>query len=508
VLTDRDDSTATPSTNGDVRRRRLILGLGTSDPAARRKTTLAIGLAAVVVAAAVGWLAGRQIRSPAEEAARTAPPAASLIPAEVQRLTLSSDVVTRGTVRFGSPRAVSVPASALKPGTSIVTSAPVKGAELREGDVSLTLSGRPVFVLKGAQPAYRDLVPGTSGADVRQLQEALGRLGFDPGTRSGFFGQATAAAVAKWYEAAGWSPYASTDEQLQALHAAEADVFAAQADLVTAQEGVTAARRDAAQARTTAESFSGPKPADVTATEWHRQEAAAKWDAKLAEEAVATARRGEDVAHNRVASARRLTRQLTEKLGVQVPADEVLFFPNFPLRVDDTTVVNGDEVGGPVMTVSNSQLAVEGSLSADDAKYVRVGALVAIDDVDLNVHGRGMVVQIADKPGTNGVDPDRYFVSVVPGPEVTPALAGASVVLTITVRDTGGDVLAVPVTAVSVAGDGSSRVQVDEGAGRTRYVKVKLGLSAKGMVAVEPIGGRLAEGESVVVGTTGVEAKK
>ena len=45
---------------------------------------------------------------------RTAPPEPSLITATVERTTLTSDVVTRGTVRFGLPQVVSLPTSALK----------------------------------------------------------------------------------------------------------------------------------------------------------------------------------------------------------------------------------------------------------------------------------------------------------------------------------------------------------------------------------------------------------
>ena len=132
----------------------------------------------------VGRAAGpsvKHIRSPAEVAARTAPPPLSLITAPVERRTLASDVVTRGTVRFGTPQTVTLPTSALKPGSRVVTVPPVKGATLAEGDVAMVVSGRPVLVLEGAQPAYRDSVPGTVGDDVRQLEEALARLGFDPG---------------------------------------------------------------------------------------------------------------------------------------------------------------------------------------------------------------------------------------------------------------------------------------------------------------------------------------
>lgn len=75
----------------------------------RRNTTVGIGLAIVVLGSSgAGVAAGRQIRSPAEIAARTAPPVPSLIPVPVEKRTLSSDVVARGTVRYGAPRPVSL----------------------------------------------------------------------------------------------------------------------------------------------------------------------------------------------------------------------------------------------------------------------------------------------------------------------------------------------------------------------------------------------------------------
>jgi hypothetical protein len=62
-------------------------------------------------------------------------------------------------------------------------------------------------------------------------------------------------------------------------------------------------------------------------------------------------------------------------------------------------------------------------------------------------------------------------------------------------------VLAVPVAGVSVAGDGSSRVEVEQQGGGTRTVAVTPGLAANGLVAVEPVRGGLSPGDRVIVGT-------
>ena len=81
------------------------------------------------------------------------------------------------------------------------------------------------------------------------------------------------------------------------------------------------------------------------------------------------------------------------------------------------------------------------------------------------------------------------------------ALVGASVKLTIAVKSTKGLVLAVPANALSVGGDGDSRVQVRRG-GRTTLVKVVPGLAAQGLVEVRPAGSAaLAPGDLVIVGS-------
>jgi hypothetical protein len=59
------------------------------------------------------------------------------------------------------------------------------------------------------------------------------------------------------------------------------------------------------------------------------------------------------------------------------------------------------------------------------------------------------------------------------------------------------------VSALSVGGDGSSRVQVRR-AGRTSLVSVVPGLAAEGSVEIRPAPGeRLAEGDLVIVGANG-----
>jgi hypothetical protein len=86
-------------------------------------------------------------------------------------------------------------------------------------------------------------------------------------------------------------------------------------------------------------------------------------------------------------------------------------------------------------------------------------------------------------------------------PRSAPAqLVGASVKLTIAVKSTDEAVLTVPVTALTVGADGSSRIQIQRDGGRSEYVSVEPGLAAQGLVEVRPVRGALKAGDLVVVG--------
>jgi hypothetical protein len=195
------------------------------------------------------WYMGSRIQSPAEVAARTAAPEPSAILVPVESRVLTSDVVTRGTVRFGLPQPISIAPSTVKGGIGLISSLPRPNTGFGEGEVILSASGRPVFVLRGATPAFRDMSPGTSGGDVRQLEEALARLGFDPGTVDGIYDQRTSDAVERFYKNAGWEPFGPTREQRAAILALERDWsdaargrLAAEATRETAVRTVAAAR--------------------------------------------------------------------------------------------------------------------------------------------------------------------------------------------------------------------------------------------------------------------------
>ena len=151
----------------------------------KRFSTLFLFLVLVVVFAAGSWVAGLSIQSPAEMAARTAPPTPSPILVPVEQRVLASAVVTRGTARFGLPQSIAIVPSALKPKAAVITMLPARNAPVNEGMCCSARRRRPVFVLQGKIPAYRDLIPGNSGEDVLQLERGLERLGLATGAVDG-----------------------------------------------------------------------------------------------------------------------------------------------------------------------------------------------------------------------------------------------------------------------------------------------------------------------------------
>ena len=167
----------------------------------------------------------------------------------VEDRTLSSDVVTRGTGRFGSPRKLSVAASALKANPGFVTDVPVVGTEFVEGDVMMTASGRPLILLVGDQPLARDLGPGMSGDDVAQLEDALPAPRIRSGSADGVYDDATEEAVTAWYDANGFSEFTATEDQLAAIRTREAELTTARLEILNADDSVEIADAALASAR-------------------------------------------------------------------------------------------------------------------------------------------------------------------------------------------------------------------------------------------------------------------
>jgi multidrug efflux pump subunit AcrA (membrane-fusion protein) len=208
----------------------------------RRNLLLGGVIAAVVVAAGLGWFFGSRIRSPAEVAADASAPEPSNITVEVVSQVLSADVITRGDIVYDEPVAVVLSGSfAETPEKLVVTQAVEVNAELAEGDMAVEVVGRPVFLLVGEIPMYRDLRPGASGDDVLQVEESLARLGFFSATPDSTWDQTTSSAVAEWYQDAGYRPNGVSEADEASLRSARDRVRAGQAALADSEAALRGA---------------------------------------------------------------------------------------------------------------------------------------------------------------------------------------------------------------------------------------------------------------------------
>lgn len=425
---------------------------------AKKEQTLALVMLFVVLLAGASWLIGRQIQSPAEAAARTAPPAPSPILVPVEERLLTSNVITRGTARYSLPQSISLAPSPLKGEVGIITTLPAAGDQLTEGDVLFTTSGRPVFLLQGSIPMYRDLYPGLSGEDVRQLEAALQRLSFAPGPVDGVFDEKTAAAILELYKASGYSPFTSSVDHLRNFQALEEDLTKAIREKAAAENTLSRAMNKT----------------DETAVR------EAEWQSFLVE------RLTQEVA---------VARALVES---PLPMDEIVYLPNLPVRVEEISVEIGKIASGPILVVTNNQLAIDSSLPLSESRLIKEGFPVTIDEPELGIDTTGTVAWVAETPGTNGVDSYHTYFEVLVDDTPTP-LEGYSLRLTIPVKSTGHAVMVVPISALFLAPDGTSRVQVENN-GTIESITVEPGLSADGFVEIIPIAGELAPGQMVLIG--------
>ncbi|MBK3577087.1 peptidoglycan-binding protein [Streptomyces sp. MBT65] len=452
-----------------------------------------------------GWFAGTQVQSPADAAAAHTAPKAGPVTVAVVRQSLTASVVATGSVEFASPRPLS-PAGPVGTGASTgtdgegaeqrVTKAPVAGTKIKEGDVLMTVNGRPVFALGGSVPMYRALGPGSSGDDVTQLQKALTRLGFAPGAISGTYGQGTATAVSDWYRSKGYDAQEPSPADQQQLGVLEQAVSAAQEALLTTNS--------------TSPSTGSASPGPQSGTEQQIHEIQVK-----------SARKALDLANDALSGFK-------AAYGTKVPAGEVVFLPTLPARLDKVSVKTGDTPSGQIGTVTSSDVVVQAAVPGTDARLLRHGMTARLTTAD-GKSATGTVEVVGEESGSQSATDSSATDSSATGPATTDGtsstsdattsdstaavqvritvpdpgpLAGeaeAAVKVTIEVGASDGKVLTVPMAAIHTSSDGRARVQVAHGDTVTD-VHVTVGLSAAGIVEVKPAEGTLTAGERVVVG--------
>ncbi|MFG2880469.1 peptidoglycan-binding protein [Streptomyces sp. NPDC048337] len=520
-----DDQKAVPESGGLRRGRRVVIGV----------------VGGAVLMAVGGLLATAVVKSPAQVAAETGPPAQGPLTAEVERRVLAQKVVMRGTVVADQSVDVAPqPRGGEGAGTPVVTKLPLKaGDAVAAGQLLAEVSGRPVFTLKGTLPVYRDLKPGATGDDVAQLQQALRELGHGTGSdRSGFFGPGTKAALAARYRAIGYDPLPAVADGGEALKAAREAVRSAEWALEDATAdaqnshgggqattagtaGGTAAAAGAGATASPGSTASGGKPGAAAADGGAGGKSAggSAGGAGDSGRSLTRARQALDDARAKLTAAETAD-------GPMLPASETVFLGAFPARVSAVGGRVGGPVSGSVLTLSAGELVVEAYLKEDKKQLLRAGMSVVVSSEVAGTDARGKVALVATERSTgqssgqqNGQQGGQsgqgessqgkgggadlgYRMVVHPDQPLPAAFAGQDVRLTIESAATDGEALVVPVTAVSASPDGQTLVTAVSADGTQRRIPVRTGTSGDGYVAVVPLrGGELAPGARVVIGT-------
>lgn len=415
----------------------------------------AVAIAVAAVATVASGAVALQARTPGEVAARSAAPAASTITVPVERRRLARQAVLECSLTSRMQVAVR-PMTGADGSPAVVTAlSRANGERVVEGDTVIELAARPVFVMRGELPSFRELRPGAEGADVRQLQSALHRLGFFDAAVDGAYGPSTSDAVIEFYEQQGYTPaYTSTDAPIR-LREAQRAVTEAAAALDRAQHATD--RREARQELT---------------------------DTRLA-----------------------LT-DLTATEGAVVPLGEVMFMTSSWARVKSPALELGD-------TLATSQMFLTGGKQALSCPLMEItgfdtGMQASVTTPSGNTL-RATIVDLSDNStatteGEEGTSTDSILTSAAAEPtallstkrtlKATGAQDGYVAVVDLERAESVG--LVVPVTALWSRPGGSTVVKV-LGQDKTDEVAVSVVMEADGLVQITAAQDGLEAGDQVVV---------
>jgi len=534
----------------------------------RKRLFLAV-VAVAVAFGAGGYLLGQQLQSPEDARAVVAAPEPSLITSPVKSTALSNDVVVRGDAEFEGAVDLVLDA-ALGDGASRVVTGRVPAIDtlVNEGDVVIEVSGRPVFVLEGDLPTFREFKPGLEGDDVLQLETALARLGHLTVEPDRLYGSATEDAIAAMYESVGYEARAESEGEEAQIKAAEQAVESSRTALADANDALSdlleppsaAQRESEAQQRRQllnqieraeealdeiradrpsnqllqaidnlqkADLLGDPDAIDQANQAVQAAQQAEEQQLEQAQDALDNAREaltdadalkaaqdsdGTDTsnaskqiadAEERLADAEAELAELDEDIGVRLAVAEVVFLPSLPRTVTSIDVERGDFVNGAVMRISGTKVRITTGISDSTRPLLEVGQRVVIDSDQLDIEVEGEITELADRKGTKGAADTRYYMLVTPtGDYNVSEMVGVNFRLQIPLERSEGEVLAVPLAALSAGADGASRVEVLRSDGETELVPVEVGLQDKNQSLVEiiPIGGNISSGDMVVIG--------
>ena len=353
----------------------------------------------------------------------------------------------------------------------IVTESVAAGDSIEQGDVLYRVDGEPVFVLYGDTPAYRtmrELSETMTGEDVRQLEEALVALGYDPDGIAAVdeeFTDYTETMVERWQEDVG----------------VEVDGQVTLGDIIF----IPQAAEVLSVSIEVGQSVNPGQPVAIIATGADLQGA----DVLQLEEAlVALGYAGPVVDGTWDSGTKEAVLAWQADVGLEtdgvVDLGEVVFLSSM-VRVTEVLTSVGSSVnpGTPVLGISSAEKTVVFNLPAADQGLITVGQEVNIEMPD-GADTPGTVVEIASvATGAPGEAAFEVKIELV-DPAVAGGLDEAPVDVEV-VSDSVSDVLAVPVSALVALAEGGYAVEVDAGNGTTQLVAVEPGFYADGLVEVE-----------------------
>jgi len=368
-----------------------------------------------------------------------------------------------------------------------------------------TLPESQLLQLRQALASAEAAVPAAEGAATRAADNAA--LEVRTATVSRDSARTIRDAARTIRNAAPGSIDPQTGEPYSAEGIAQLDV-----QLATAEETLVRAEQALATAISQQQATTAQVDVDIQAARdnldlarLQYDEATAPVDTSAEQAAVEQAQRSLDAAAADLA-------RLEASVGVRVSPGELLFVPITPTNVTELYAVPGSPATDQLGTLSTAETLVASRVSRGDSGLVSVGAPVTIELRDLAFETTGTVVSIG-QPREDPNDPNsgggssRLEVLIAPdqpGELSDYVFFGARV--TIDIAATDGEVLTVPVAALTVGPDGSSRVEVEtapittDDSGATELVEVEVGLTSQGLVEVRS--DDLDEGDLVVVGTS------
>lgn len=370
---------------------------------------------------------------------------------------LAEHLVVRGNVTRDEPSSIRSPASGVVTAVGIVAF----------GSPLVELSGTPLFLLNGTFPGYRDLHPTLSGPDVEQLNLALAALGHD--TSGDLFDSRTASAVDSLYAKHGYAAPRHDEPELPGLRQ-QLTEERNNLEMLHGQHDMSAKARDGLAAQ-----LADPEAEDTTETETALQRSRLEHD---------QIHHQLDTVRSSIAMLEKQIAGLSARQGVMLPQGAAVFAASDRgLRL---RLAVGDQVsqGDPVLVTSAGAAAAQLQLTTSQAELITplipVAAVLEVGDLSID-----STITAVSADGLSEVP--LGAAQAVPG---TPVRA------TVALDESGGAVLALPVTALTRSGDEWTVVKRRDSG--TVIVPVEVGRDIGGWV--ELISGDLDAGDEVRVG--------